>query len=108
MDLMNELLSKQKELNISVKNLRHAGSDFAKAQKNYRIALAIVERQLRNEGVPVSIVKDLARGDENVADLKEEMENKLAIYRANMEAINSIKTEIRIIENQLNREFNMN
>ena len=33
MDLMNELLSKQKELNISVKNLRHAGSDFAEAQK---------------------------------------------------------------------------
>ena len=108
MDLMNELLSKQKELNISVKNLRHAGSDFAEAQKNYRIALAIVERQLRNEGEPVSIVKDLARGEENVAELKKQMEDKLAIYRANMEAINSIKTEIRIIENQLNREFSAN
>lgn len=108
MDLMNELLSKQKELNISVKNLRHSCSDFAEAQKNYRIALAIAEIQLRKEGVPVSIVKDLARGEENVADLKEEMENKLGIYRANMEAINSIKTEIRIIENQLNREFSIN
>ncbi len=107
MDLMNELLGKQKELNISVKNLRYTGSDFAEAQKNYRIALAIVEKQLRDEGEPVSIVKDLARGEENVAELKKQMENKLAIYRANMEAINSIKTEIRIIENQLNREFNM-
>lgn len=105
MDLFSELEQRIKELNISIKSLRKTGGDYAEAYKEYRIKLATKLVELKNNGMPVTIAYDVARGDNEIAKAKYNEIVKEAIYKANQEAINSNKLQIRIIENQIQREY---
>lgn len=105
MDLYNELEQKIKELNIAIKSLRNTGRDYAQAYTDYRIKLASKLVELKNNGMPVTIAYDVARGDREIAKAKFDEISKEAIYKANQESINSTKLQIRIIESQLQREY---
>ena len=106
MDLFSELTKMQHELDISVKQLRTSGKDYATAYTEYRVALAQELVKLRDEGTPVTLCSDLARGKREVAEKKFQEISKEAIYKANLESINSLKLRIKIIENQIEREWN--
>lgn len=106
MDLFNELQQKINELNISIKSLRRTGSEFAEAEKDYKIKLREEALKLRAEkGMPVTLIQQVVYGVPEVAEKRFARDIKEAIYNANQEAINSIKLQIRIIENQLQREW---
>lgn len=105
MDLFNELEQKIKELNIAIKSLRNTGRDYAEAYTEYRIKLAEKLVELKNNGMPVTIAYDVARGDREIAKAKFNEIAKEAVYKANQESINSTKLQIRIIESQLQREY---
>lgn len=104
-DLLNLLNSKIQDLNVSVKKLRHTGEDYAKAYTEYRMALAKELLRLKDEGMPVTIAYDIARGNKEVAHLKFQEIAKESIYSANKEAINSTKLQIKIIQEQINKEY---
>ena len=104
-DLVNLLNSKIQDLNVSVKKLRHTGEDYAKAYTNYRIALAKELVILKDEGYAITLAGDIARGKPEIARLKFEEISKEAIFLANKEAVNSIKLQIKIIQEQLNKEY---
>lgn len=107
MDLVNELQQKINELNVSIKSLRRTGSEFAEAEKDYKIKLREEALKLRAEkGMPVTLIQQVVYGVPEVAEKRFARDIKEAIYNANQEAINSIKLQIRIIENQLQREYN--
>ncbi len=107
MDLLNELQQKQKELNISIKKLRETGTAYAEAERNYKITLREEALKLRAEkGMPVTLIQQVVYGVPEVADKRFKRDVAEAIYNANQEAINSIKLQIRVIEGQLNREWN--
>ena len=108
MDLFNELEQKIKELNIAIKSLRNTGRDYAEAYTEYRIKLAEKLVELKNNGMPVTIAYDVARGDREIAKAKFNEIAKEAVYKANQESINSTKLQIRIIESQLQREYGSN
>lgn len=108
MDLYNELQDKIEKLNVSIKSLRKTGSEYAEAYTNYRIKLAEKLVELKESGMPVTIAYDVARGQKDIAKEKYEEIVKEAIYKANQEAISAIKLQIRILENQLQREYNSN
>lgn len=105
MDLLNELNVKVNELNTSVKQLRLSGQKYAEAYTKYRIELAKELLKLKNEGMPVTIAYDIARGKESIAKEKYNEICQEAIYKANQEAINSTKLQIKILENQIDREW---
>lgn len=106
MDLLNELQLKIKELDISIKSLRKTGTEFAEAERNYKVALRREALNLRAEkGMPVTLIQQVVYGVPEVANKRFNRDMKEAIYKANQEAINSIKLQIRIIEGQLNREW---
>ena len=105
-DLFNELQQKIKELNISIKKLRETGTEYAEAEKDYKITLRQEALKLRAEkGMPVTLIQQVVYGVPEVADKRFTRDVKEAIYNANQEAINSIKLQIRVIENQLGREW---
>ena len=106
MDLLNTLEEKIEYLEKNIKTLRKTGEEYAKAYTDYRIALAEELLKLKNEGMAVTIAYDIARGKKDIAKLKYDEICKEAIYKANQEAINSIKLQLRIIENQIGREYN--
>lgn len=105
MDLQYEIGKKLEELDISVKSLRTTGSNYAKSYSNYRIALAQELVRLKDEGVAVTIAYDIARGKPEIARMKFAEIRDEAIYKANLESINATKLHIKILEEQLKREW---
>lgn len=105
MDLFRELEAKQDKLNVSVKKLRETGSDYAKAERDYKILLRQEVLKLRNEGEAIGVIQLTCYGIPSVAKARFERDVAEAIYKANQEAINTLKLEIRLIESQLQREW---
>lgn len=105
MDLYNTLNSLLEDLQTSVKSLRTTATEYAEAYKNYRVLLAKKLAQLKAEGMAITLASDIARGDEEIATAKMVEIKKEAIYKANMESINAIKLQIKVIENQITREL---
>lgn len=106
MDLFNELTSLNNQLKASLKQLRKTGTDYAKAYSEYRMALAKELLILKDEGYAITLAGDIARGKPEIARLKFEEISKEAIYKANQESINVIKLQIKIIQSQLDKEYN--
>ena len=106
MDLQYELTNKLTELDESVKQLKITGSNYAKSYSEYRVALAKELVRLKDDGVAVTIAYDIARGKPEIARLKFAEIRDEALYKANQENINALKLQIRILESQLNREYN--
>ena len=106
MNLFNEMQKLLNDLNTSIKKLRETGTDFAEAERDYKITLRQEALKLRAEkGMPVTLIQQVVYGIPEVADKRFKRDVKEAIYQANQEAINSIKLQIRVIEGQLNREW---
>ena len=105
MDLYNELQKLCTELDVEVRAVRKTGSEYARAYANYRIALAKELLKLKAEGYSISLAGDVARGKEDIAELKFLEISKEAIYKANLEAINATKLNIEIISAQIDREL---
>jgi hypothetical protein len=109
MDLYNDLIRLQNDLNVSIKKLRETGTEYAEAEKDYKITLRQEALKLRAEkGMPVTLIQQVVYGVPEVAEKRFKRDVKEAIYQANQEAINSIKLQIRVVEGQLNREWNNN
>lgn len=105
MDLVNELNKLITKLDISVKSLRNTGSDYAKAYTEYRVALAKELMILKEEGYAITLAGDIARGKPEIARLKFKEISTEAIYKANQESINALKLQIKIIQEQINKEY---
>ena len=108
MDLVNELNEKCKLLDNSIRMLRKTGTEYAKAYTDYRVALAKELLILKNDGYAITLAGDIARGKPEIAHLKFEEISKEAIYKANQESINVLKLEIKILQEQINKEFGGN
>lgn len=104
-DLINTLNSKMKQLDISVKQLRKSGTDYAQAEKDYKVLLRQECLKLRDEGTAIGLIDKIAYGIPSVAEARFNRDIASAIYKANLESINAIKLTIRVISEQVNREW---
>ena len=105
MDLFNELQAKTKELEISIKSLRQTGTNYAQAERDYKVLLRQECLRLRDEGMAIGMIDKTCYGIPSVAEARFKRDVAEAVYKANQEAINSIKLQMRIIEGQLSREY---
>ena len=105
MELENELNTKLQELNVSIKKLRETGSEYAKAEREYKLLLRQEILKLRDEGQAIGVITLTCYGIPSVAEARFKRDIAETIYKANQEAINSIKLQIRIIESQIQREY---
>ena len=108
MDLYNELQAKLDQLSVSLKKLRQTGSEYAKTERDYKILLRQEVLKLRNEGEAIGVIQLTCYGIPSVAEARFKRDVAEAIYKANQEAINTLKLEIRLIESQLQREWTTN
>lgn len=105
MELYNELQYKIRELNAAVLLLRSNGTNLAEAEHNYKVLLSQEAIKLRDSKMPVSMISTVIYGIREVADLRFKRDVAEVIYNANQENINSLKLQIRILENQIQREM---
>lgn len=108
MNLFEELQQKIKELEISVKQLRKSGTDYAQAEREYKILLRQECLKLRDEGMAIGMIDKTCYGIPSVAEARFKRDVSRTVYEANQEAINSIKLQLRLIESQINREYGSN
>ena len=94
------------ELDASIHRLRKNGVELAEAEKAYKMELTKEALRLRFEDMPVTLINQIVYGLEEVADLRLKRDSAKANYEANQEHINICKLKLRILENQLSREWN--
>lgn len=91
---MNTLKDK---LNLAISELRKRGITKARAEADYRSALAEKILIERDKGVPVTIINDVCRGDKKIAKLKMERDIAETLYETCLQAIYATKLEMNIV-----------
>lgn len=104
-DLTQEINALKNKLRTSVKMLRKTGIDAATAEMNYKILLRQEALKLRDEGMAIGMIDKVCYGIPSVAKARFDRDVSAVVYKANEEAINALKMEIRITDNQIGREW---
>ena len=104
-DLLNDLQAKTKQLEVSIRQLRKTGTEYAEAERDYKITLRQECLKLRDEGMAIGMIDKTCYGIPVVADARFKRDVAEAVYKANQEAINSIKLQMRLLESQISREW---
>ena len=104
-DLYQELKQKTKQLDYSIKTLRKSGTEYAQAERDYKVLLRQECLKLRDSGMAIGMIDKTCYGIPNVAEARFRRDVAEAVYKANLEAINSIKLQMRLIEGQIQREW---
>ncbi len=106
MDLFQEIVKLTKDLDTLVEQLRKNGFNRAEAERKYKTILRKEALKLKlEENMPVTLINQVIYGITEVANLRFDRDVKETIYQANLESINITKLKLRILENQLNREW---
>ena len=86
----------QKNLLLQAKNteLLQLSEKRAQAERDYNVAFAIETLKLKNEGMSITLINTLVKGNGRVADLKLKYEVADGVHRANIESLKDIRTAI--------------
>ena len=104
-DLFTTIEQKTKELETAVRSLRKTGQAFAAAERDYKILLRQECLKLRDEGMAIGMIDKTCYGIPSVAAARFQRDCSEAVYKANLESINSIKLQLRLLDAQLSREW---
>ena len=106
MDLFEDIQKLIDELTVSIKKLRQTGNDLAEAERDYKMTLRQEALKLRTqEDMPVTLINQIIYGVPEVVQKRFKRDVAEAMYQSNQEHINATKLKLRILENQLNREW---
>lgn len=103
--MWEEIEDKTRKLDKAINDLAKNGYDLAEKERAYKIAVNQKALQLRAEDMPVTLINQVIYGFEDIAKLRFDRDTAEVKYNTNQEYINTIKLQIRILENQLNREY---
>lgn len=81
--------------------MKTLGLEKAKTRKDYSVRLQQEYLKLRAEGEKVTIISELAKGNEEVAELRLKKDIAESSYYVGLEAMNNLRLEIEIIRSQL-------
>ena len=105
MELWQEIEEKNKYLDKAIKDLASNGYELAEKERAYKIAVNQKALELRADDMPVTLINQVIYGYKEIANLRFERDTAEVKYNANLEYINTLKLMIRILENQLGREY---
>jgi hypothetical protein len=105
MDLYDSIVKLMDELTRSIKVLKANGQDLAEAERSYKVTLCQEALKLRAGDMPVTLINQVIYGMPEVAEKRLKRDIAEAKYQANQEHINVTKLKLRVLENQLSREW---
>lgn len=104
-DLMNEMENMRKELHDSMRMLRKNGETLAHREYDYQVCKAQTVLQMKAQGCTITEIQLSIKGQPAVAEALLERDKAKTMYEANQEHINVVKLELRVVENQIRREW---
>ena len=96
----------KEQLDTALSTCRPNGLASNEAEVQYRIKKSQEILRLKSEGYPATLIPDIVKGLPDVAILYQDKLDKEVIYKTNVEAIQVKKLELRIIEADVEREYN--
>lgn len=107
-DLIEEINRLNGELTQSIKMLRQSGNAYAKAERDYQIAKAQTVLRMKDSGSPMTEINLSIKGQPEVSQKLFDRDVAKVMYESNQEHINTVKLQLRLIDNQMAREWNSN
>lgn len=104
-DLMMELQEKIAILDKALNAFGDRGRKLAKAEHDYRVALAKKVLMERDKGTPVTIIQNVCLGAPEIAKLRLERDIAEAMHKSALEGINVHKLEVKILQSTIDREW---
>ena len=104
-DLMTELNRMKDELHKSMKQLRQHGEELAEKEHDYQVIKAQTWLSLKESGCTSTELANTIKGQPRVAEAMLERDIAKSMYEANQEHINVVKLEMKVLENQISREW---
>ena len=104
-DLIMDIQALIAKLNTSIKMLRKTGTEYAEAERDYKIILSQESLRLKDGGMAVTLIDKVVYGKKNVAEARFRRDVAETTYKANLESINVLKLQIKILDNQIGREW---
>ena len=69
---------------------------YAESEREYRKALSIEEYKLRSEGMPATLIGDIARG--NIAELKYDRDLAEKLFKSAVESKRALEAEVSALQ----------
>lgn len=107
-DLVEQINKLNSELTQSIKLLRRNGNEFAKAERAYQVAKAQTVLKMKDAGASITEIGLSIKGQPEVAELLFKRDVARVMYEANQEHINTVKLQLRLLDNQIAREWSQN
>lgn len=106
-DLYEEIQKKNSDLEIAIRKIRQNGNIKAEKDKAYHILLRTEVLKLKEKGMAVTLIDMVVKGIPEVAQARFERDAADAVYQANLEAVQAIKLQLRLLDSQLSREYSV-
>lgn len=103
--LIDEIQNTYDLLSQSIKALKRTSEAYAKAEKEYKILLRQECLKLRDEGMAIGMITITCYGIPAVAEARFKRDIAEANYKACNEAIQAYKLQLRLMDNQVQREW---
>lgn len=104
-DLRAELTETVAMMDTALRKYKERAKEYSEAEKAYRIALHSEIMILKDQKFAATLISDLARGNKEIAELKRARDYSQALLKSAYEAINVNKIKVKLIEEQIKREW---
>lgn len=95
----------KRSLHKSMQKMHTNGMAWAEKTRVYRTKLAQMILLLKNQGIQISILEKVAKGQESVAEAEFDMITAEVLYKASQENIMIQKKLLDSIEDEIKREW---
>jgi capsule polysaccharide export protein KpsE/RkpR len=94
--ITNEMYAVSQRLSNATNEIYKLANKRAMTERTYRMELAKEITKLRADGMPATLISDLARG--NVAELKYHRDLAEGQYRSSIEALEALKSQLSALQ----------
>jgi hypothetical protein len=100
-EVTQALYSTSKRLDKGSYVITSKAKEYAQAEKDYRIKLAEEITTLKASGTPVTLIKELAKGNKDVADAKFNRDLAEGTFKASRDMLNALQVEVSALQSIL-------
>ena len=106
--LIDEIQTVMDLLTRSIKSLKPTSQAYANAEKDYKILLRQECLKLHDDGMATGLINLTCYGIPSVAEARFKRDIAEANYKANQEAIQAYKLQLRLMDSQAQRDWSVN
>lgn len=103
--LHQQLFDAMRKADECVSEMGELGAKVANAEREYRVAKQKRILYYRDKKFPATLIPDIVKGSQDIADLAFARDCAEAEYKANYEALLWAKKRVDVIREQIDREF---